>query len=342
MPPLTGIPPEVLLTRHGLTARQINSLSGRTVYPESAAGQIAAFEMTRELFAVSEAFSQKGIEFIPLKGPVLSHRLYGDATRRHYGDLDILVRVASVGGARLILKELGYNEDDPVWPGSDRKQRVLIRHTNEIFFTHREKSILVELHWQLLKTLPAKAARFEDIADRNLTVIDFGGRSFSVFSNELELLWLIIHGGVHWWRRLKWLVDVKTLLETQPVDWKVFAALTEEMKATRMVGLCQAVLAEYFPGGPAIEGEFHVSSFMVRFSLKRIAADDDLISDFHRRALQTLIFTLISFPGLRYKIRAIRNHLFIKEYFGKSQFLDWLPMFYFYGTVRQFLFRLKR
>lgn len=342
MPGITCISPDILLNRHSLTTQQINSLFGGTIYQESPEEKITAFEMARELLSVAGAFDQAGLEFIPLKGPVLSHRLYSDATWRKYSDLDILVRPDLVGRAKEILKRMGYREDDPAWPESIRKQRVLLRHTNEIFFIHPAKNILVELHWQLLKTLPLEPARVEDIVSKNLAVLDFGGRSFRVFSNELELLWLIIHGGVHWWRQLKWLVDVKAFLETQSVDWKAFTGLTVEFQAARLVGLCQSVLSEYFPEGPVIPGKFEVRSSMVRFSLKRIASDDDLVSDFHRRAAQTLIFSLTAFPGARYKMRVVRNYMFIKDFFGKSNCSDWLPLFYFYGTVRQLLFRLKR
>jgi hypothetical protein len=43
----------------------------------------------------------------------------------------------------------------------------------------------------------------------NLSQLSFAGRTFTVLNPELDLLYLVIHGGLHGFFRLKWLVDIK-------------------------------------------------------------------------------------------------------------------------------------
>lgn len=342
MPRLIEIPPEILHDRHRLSSQQINSLLGERTVAEGVEEKVAAFEIVREFIRVTDALSNTGISFIPLKGPELSYRLYGDPTIRSYSDLDILIEVAAMNKAAHILEDLGYPAETATWPAGEKLQRKIINHTNEFLFYNTEKQLRIELHWRLLKTPLISSSRLEEIVKQNQTSLTFAGRSFSVLSNELELLYLIIHGGIHCWRWLKWLVDIDIFLKRQPIDWKKFADLVEELKATRMVALCNAILSEYIPGGPLPPCAQQARSFMVRFAHKMIRSQKELTADFYSRIVQSVLFTLVSFPGIRYRIRTIRNYLFVKEFFGKNKLLSSLPLFYIYGPLSLALKRLQR
>ena len=115
--------------------------------------------------------------------------------------------------AAVILEDLGYPAETAAWPVGERLQQKIINHTNEFLFYSTEKQLRIELHWRLLKTPLVSFSRLEEIVKHNQTSLTFAGRSFSVLSNELELLYLIIHGGTHWWRWLKWLVDIDIFLK---------------------------------------------------------------------------------------------------------------------------------
>src|SRR5690348_10305575 len=65
-------------------------------------------ELIGQLFAVADALKAASIDVIPLKGPLLAHIVYGDATIRACRDLDLLVRRADAERALHVLHRLAY------------------------------------------------------------------------------------------------------------------------------------------------------------------------------------------------------------------------------------------
>ena len=61
-----------------------------------------------ELAALNRLFSDAGISFMPLKGIVLSHQVYGNPSLRPSADLDILVQPGDLQAAFQLLLERGY------------------------------------------------------------------------------------------------------------------------------------------------------------------------------------------------------------------------------------------
>ncbi len=338
---ITDISPEILKERHRLSPRQINSLFGREVIQESLEEKKAALETVAEFIRVTDALREEGISFIPLKGPLLSYRLHADATFRFYRDLDILVDVADINITAFILEKLGYGAETAAWPKESRRQKRIIVHTNEFSFFNPAKQLVIELHWRLLKIPVVSFSRLGELVRENTMILNFTGRSFSVLSNEMELLYLAVHGGTHWWNRLKWHTDIDAFLKTRTIDWKRFAGLTSELKAGRMVALCNEMLAEYIPGGSIIPDVEPACPFMVKFSHKMIRSQKELTADFYSRIAYSIYYTLISFPGIKYKVKVIRDYLFVLEYYGSNRVLDSLPLFYIYGPIRLAAERLR-
>lgn len=342
MPELQNFSPEILKNRHRLTAQQINSILGENTIEESIEEKIVAFSQVKEFISVTDAFTAADIKFIPLKGALLSQRLYGDPTFRKYCDFDILTEVSAISKAIGIVLQLGYKANPSAWPETSYMQKILVNHTNHISYSNFEKQVTIELHWRLIKTPVISYNHLDSLVRNNLVSINLAGRSFSVLSNEMELLYLIIHGGIHWWRRLKWIIDINAFLKTQTVNLKKFKELGEELKADHMLAFCNAVLSRYFPGGPQLTDVKPPDSCLVNFSEKRIQSGVELAQDFYQRIVQTVYFSLTFFPGIRYKLRTIRNYIFVPEFFGKNKFISWLPLFYIYGPIRLAIERLKR
>src|SRR5260370_23988464 len=65
-------------------------------------------ELIVELVAILDALEAASIDAIPLKGPLLAHLVYRDATIRACRDLDFLVRHADIKHALDVLHELAY------------------------------------------------------------------------------------------------------------------------------------------------------------------------------------------------------------------------------------------
>src|SRR5688572_5384151 len=83
------------------------------------------------------------VDFITLKGPVLSHQLYGNVARRDSLDLDILVRPRDVPSALETLRTIGYTAQH-LEPGSFRHW---LRHQHELSLINRADDVLLELQW---------------------------------------------------------------------------------------------------------------------------------------------------------------------------------------------------
>ncbi len=311
------ISPEILRDYHRLSLRQVNSLFGVVVFPEVIEERIKEFEIVKEYLSIYDGLYAEKIGFIPLKGPVLSYRLYEDATTRNYNDIDILIEEQNIVRTKAYFEETGYRIDYIVWPEAKVLQQRLIRHINHISVSNPEKGITIEIHWRLLRTPAISFSAFGNLVNQNLTTLSFAGRSFSVLNNELELLYLIIHGGLHFWMRLKWLLDVDIFLKTQKIDWERFSQLTNDLKADRMLALCREIYNEYFTEGIDIFCNSSVSHRMIDYSRKRIIDERKTDSGSLKWVFQNFWFTLIAFPGIRYKIRHINNFLFMSIYSGR-------------------------
>jgi hypothetical protein len=82
--------------RHRLTIRQIAELrefSGIAIPQISdQPRKVDTMAKMAELIRLSRLFKAQNLNFIPIKGPLLSWRLHQDVTVRYTNDLDILVK----------------------------------------------------------------------------------------------------------------------------------------------------------------------------------------------------------------------------------------------------------
>jgi hypothetical protein len=316
---INEIPPAILRDHHRLSLQQVNSLFGSIVFPESVGGKIKEFEILKEFFSVCDLLKAEEIEFIPLKGPELSYRLYGDATIRNYNDIDILVNIHNMTRVINLIELTGYKIAYNKWPEKRTIQRKFTTHVNHITFINSEKATIIEIHWRLLRTPAISFSGFENLIYRNLSILNFAGRSFRILNNELELLYIIIHGGLHFWSRLKWLLDVDIFIKTQNIDWMKFKELTIDLKAEKMVGLCRKIHSDYFSGESAIPVNFPIPHRIVEYTRTRIADNKDTAFGSLKKVLENFRYTLFAFRGLRYKIQVIRSFVFMSFFSGKMK-----------------------
>jgi hypothetical protein len=101
-----------------------------------------------------------------------------------------------------------------------------------------------------------------------------------------------------------------------------------------MVALANEMLSAYFPDTPLLPFTGKASPFMVRFSHRMIRSPRELTADFYSRIVGSVRFALVSFPGVGYKARTLRDYLFVTEFFGKNRLADSVPICYLYGPAR--------
>ncbi|WP_273851281.1 nucleotidyltransferase domain-containing protein [Guptibacillus spartinae] len=177
--------------------------------------------LSAELDTLSKVFLKKNIKSIFLKGPVLAQDLYGDVSRRTSSDLDLLISINDLSRVEELLVSEGYEKDDYIETVfSEWKWR----HHHVTFF-HSKKRTKVEVHWRM-NPGPGKEPRFAELWERRrkspLTVTPV-----YLLGKEDMFLFLASHGARHGWSRLRWLIDIKKLLEC-PVNWVKVKHLLKE------------------------------------------------------------------------------------------------------------------
>ena len=162
------------------------------------------------LIDLAPAMEAAGIEVMAYKGPVLSARLYGNPTLRHYDDLDLLVRERDVEKASRLLEARGLRPWFDLTP--DQEDRLgdsqYARH-----FGDSETGMAVDLHWGFSQPYLSRGLDEATIwADSQ--EVTLGTARLRTLADPLLLLVLCVHGSKHEpqpWYQLKWIVDVAGL-----------------------------------------------------------------------------------------------------------------------------------
>ncbi|MEM8840272.1 MAG: nucleotidyltransferase family protein [Pseudomonadota bacterium] len=219
------------------------------------AAAFAALAQKAETRRLLAAFDQAGCTPVLFKGWPLAERLYGSASLRHSKDIDLHIPAAELPRAVECLEALGYA---PL-PGHATRFRlataaspVLIAETNDIALIDRAGNH-VELHWRL--THLRGWLTLADFPDPVTThPIDRSGVAVHVPTDQTALIYLAVHGQLHMWGRLKWLVDIARLVERRSDgDLMADLALASRLGAGRAlrvaVGLSNVVLGSRIPPG---------------------------------------------------------------------------------------------
>lgn len=252
--------------QHGVTnllasrfsALSENSVDARNAVPAEALAQLkerqraflfSAMAMTAELLRLLDRFSSAGIEVVPVKGPVLALRAYGDPGMRHYSDLDLLVKHSEIARATELLIACGYD-------ASVSLATIAIgRIPGEYAFTQRHASLRVELHTERTLRYYPRPVPFDELFLRRKPVL-LDGRSVAALSPEDDLIMLCVHGAKDLWARLIWIADIAGLLQREvALDWHFTFGQARLLGAQRMLNtglqLALRLLETPLPAGAA-------------------------------------------------------------------------------------------
>jgi hypothetical protein len=202
----------------------------------------------RELFALLDALSVRGVVAVPFKGAVLGEFLRCSNGDRAPGDIDLLARPQDVSSVRDVLVSRGYRD-----AGQGARAKPLARVARDLYercqceyqYVRDTDDIVVEPHWGLSQWPLALDADYEGMLDRAHPVQMFGRTVFTLGDEDL-LVALCIHGTKHKWHRLSWIRDVAGLLETSPgMDLHRVLAEARSRGYERVVLMSLAVAREF-------------------------------------------------------------------------------------------------
>ncbi len=198
-------------------------------------GSVRALGFVSRLIEILEKLEPRGIQALPLKGPVLAQALYGDISQRHMRDLDLLVRETELQQALLVIQELGYVLKFPEKELTDRQWKRYLRHQYDVALVHPEQGSVLELHTRI--AYPGLLGGMEHLITEDIAAMEIAGQSVRCMSQESTFLYLAIHGAHHLFFRLFWLRDLAEAISSWDLDHSGILEKARQMGAERMLGL---------------------------------------------------------------------------------------------------------
>lgn len=165
----------------------------------------------RELMEILKLFAKEGIPVLPLKGTLLSKRLYDDiATRGLSVDFDLLIKEKDKEMGAALLEDIGYSFN----PDSEVKSRQW-----QYLFS-KPKATIIDLHWDI--TMMGRSYERIEGLWRGTMLVEEGGIRYCEFKEEELLLYLSVHlASSSCFGQLRYVCDINELLRRYKdvLDW---------------------------------------------------------------------------------------------------------------------------
>lgn len=178
---------------------------------------LKTLNLQSELIKICSEFNRSGLAYMVIKGPQLSHLLYGDASVRVCVDLDIfLQKPKDIFSAADILIHLGFRGTN-LPEKRDRIKRLLYRiGKHECSFYNRQSRTFIDLHLRPVGN-SVFSARYHRKFFSGVQPYDFNGTAVSAPSAKDYFLYLCHHGAVHQFGSLHWLADISAFIQKYPI-----------------------------------------------------------------------------------------------------------------------------
>lgn len=208
---------------------------------------------------LNRLLAENDIRSLFLKGPILADELYGDLSMRTCGDLDILIPFADLQKADELLVSLGYEKDGYI-------QTLLNdwkwRHHHFTYY-HQSDGTKIEIHWRL-NPAPSQEPSFEELWEQRRQTAILSYPTFYLGEKDL-FFFLATHGARHAWSRLRWLLDIHQMTESNP-NWDGIIKRLRELGAEYIGGQALNLSSQLFDTVIPKETEsfvFHKRSIML-------------------------------------------------------------------------------
>ena len=310
-----------LINRHRLSRPQADDFLGYKTEPPDRATQMKKLRELGYFLKLMEEMKSEGLDPIVLKGPALSEKIYGDPFYRTFNDFDLLFHPKDLSKAIQFFNDRGFKGTKFNWPSSPKKQKAVTDLINQYFIYHPEHQVNIEIHWKLFDRRFADPSVAEKLVWENTTAVEINGHAIKTVDSEFELLYLVIHGSLHAWFRLKWLMDVHQIITHNPVDEKRFKTLTRKLGAERFVSVCNGVLAHIFQNSKLLPCDELTNYRLVEEAVYQIKRPENDPFDTFNNTVRQVRYQLALSGKWQYKSDIIRTLLFNKRDLN----ISWLP-----------------
>lgn len=175
---------------------------------------------------VTEIFRDSGIPLVPYKGIPLARLLYGDASLRPTGDIDVMVRPEALESARELLERNGWI--------FQRAWEIHHNFAKEIW----GKRVVLEVHW-----VSQRKGEYHLPPERFWAEIRETSEGWE-FSPEMTLLIITLHCARHSFMPYRQVVDIAhaVSLWSDTLDWQRFMEMAMEADALHIVAIVLAIV----------------------------------------------------------------------------------------------------
>jgi Uncharacterised nucleotidyltransferase len=258
-----------------------------------------------------------GVDVVVLKGVTLAVDGYEDPGARTPGDLDLLVDPGSVPRAVAALKDAGFDWHEWGDPNRVPLETTPIERLPRLPVARdvalARGGIKVELHWRLFpnsRLMPVDPGWL-----RAPRYVEAGGVEIPSLPLDAQWLYVLVHGSVHFWSRMKWLADVPVLgLRHPELASRAFLtgldAAYRRAVATGLI-LAEAAFGEFLtPDARAWAARVGGIRMHLRKCLKTFAAEHDRPTEVSARALPGLLTSRLALRrDAAYRLEELRSLL---------------------------------
>ena len=304
-----------------------------------------------EIVRLTKLFNEHNIPFVVFKGIGLLKLMGLELHQRHHGDIDLLLAdVGDIRKADVLLCGLGYERLTLAKDFSlnKRQEQHFRDYEKDVIYHHPHRSIQLELHFKVClsdKLLPISSRDFYE----SRAEVQINSESIPVMCKADHQVYLLVHGAVSRWFRLKWLCDVPLASDNgEAYLSSSFLIRTENLDVKRIatLGICLAreLLSMPVAANPNQYGDNSKSIQWIKgIAQKNIAEATIYDMSLLEKIRFWMVFSLIYMPLLKedraYKLDHFKSYL--------TRMSDWeiLPLpsslFFLYYPLRPFLW-LKR
>ncbi len=286
------------------------------------ASSTRALRQEARLLDVITRLDAAGVPAVPLKGPLLSTLVYGEAGLRYSSDLDVLVRVDDFPTAARTLAASGWC---PASQAQVAQHGFLEEAECELLLEHPGTGLFLELHWRTGSRFGHASLPAEPLIAR-AEPCELLGRSVRCLRDDDHFLVLCMHGATHVWGHLELIGTVAELLtQGRVADWGDLLRRARALGCRRRV-LVAAALARGLAGvilPEAVEAELAGDEGAERLARQAAAALEAVPGPrSSRRRLYDLVWQSACLDSTPARLR----HLLARVFVPGVVDLDWMPL----------------
>jgi len=310
-----------LINRHRLSRPQADDFLGYKTEPPDRATQMKKLRELGYFLKLMEEMKSEGLDPIVLKGPALSEKIYGDPFYRSSNDFDLLFAQTEISQAIEFFECRGFTGKIFNWPVSEKKQKITKELEKQYCIYNSKQQIIIEIHWKLFDRRLVDPSVVEDLVRKNTGTVEINGHTIIALDSEFQLLYLTIHGSLHAWFRLKWLVDIHKIINQDTIDGERFKRLTQKLDADRFVSVCNGVLGHIYKDTKLLPCDELSSSRLIEEAVYQIKRPENDPFDAFDNTVRQVRYQLALSEKWQYKRDIFRTLLFNKRDLN----ISWLP-----------------